>query len=105
MFVYVLSSLPVQDELCFVGNTDNMILHGMAQESSTKKKKTELAKWKNKRKPVFLNEMGCNKTAAKHCGCKHCRERLSSSLMQIFVLKLQQAAGRRLRSVPASCKS
>lgn len=33
MFVYILSSLPVQDELCLVGNTHDMILHGVAQKS------------------------------------------------------------------------
>lgn len=33
MFVYVLRPLSVQDELCFVGNAHNMVLHCMAQKS------------------------------------------------------------------------
>lgn len=33
MFVYILCPLSVQDELCFIGNTHNMILHGVAQKS------------------------------------------------------------------------
>lgn len=39
VFVYILSPLPVQDELCFIGNTNNMILHGMAQESGQEMEK------------------------------------------------------------------
>lgn len=30
VFVHILCSLSVQDELCFVGNTNNMILHSVA---------------------------------------------------------------------------
>lgn len=33
VFVHILRPLPVQDELCFVGDTHNMILHGVAQKS------------------------------------------------------------------------
>lgn len=33
MLVYVLCPLPVQDELSFIGDTHNMILHGVAQKS------------------------------------------------------------------------
>ena len=33
VFVHVLSPLPVQDELRLVGNSHNVVLHGVAQES------------------------------------------------------------------------
>lgn len=44
MFVYILSPLSVQDELRFIRNAHNMILHGMAQESGSG------SKWKKSKR-------------------------------------------------------
>lgn len=38
MLVDVLGSLSVEDKLCFIGHSDDMILHGMTKESRMKKK-------------------------------------------------------------------
>lgn len=38
MLVDVLGSLSVEDKLCFIGYSDDMILHGMTKESRMKKK-------------------------------------------------------------------
>lgn len=37
MLVDVLGSLSVEDKLCFIGHSNDMILHGMAKESRIKK--------------------------------------------------------------------
>lgn len=40
VFVYVLCPLSVQDELCLVGYTHNVVLHSVAQESGGGVKKS-----------------------------------------------------------------
>lgn len=36
MLVNIFGSLPVEDKLGLIGNSDNMIFHGVTQESETK---------------------------------------------------------------------
>lgn len=55
VLVHILSPLSVQDELCFVGNTHNMILHGVAQKSDEGVRNT--GKRVTKMTPPFRNKL------------------------------------------------
>lgn len=46
VFVDILSPLPIEDKLCLIGHSHDVVLHGMAQEPETN---TQLLKNKNKK--------------------------------------------------------
>lgn len=60
MLVDVLGSLSVEDKLCFIGHSNDMILHGMTKESRMKKKQISTENLKKKKKMAFGQSTNTN---------------------------------------------